>query len=160
MGKCAAAPDVTQVWDLGVRLFHWLLVAAVAIALVTGLSGPRNVLNIHIGAGAAMSVSSPFAFSGALWVRPMRGFFPFPFSSPRSTPTSSACDRRRRDTGTRSAWQPDGAYAPGDSHFSVMTGVVTLGGVDKQGPLAFVTSYNAGKATQGLPRRSLTVSSS
>lgn len=34
--------------------------------------------------------------------------------------------------------------------FSVMTGVVTLGGVDKQGPLAFVTAYNAGKATQGL----------
>lgn len=34
--------------------------------------------------------------------------------------------------------------------FSVMTGVVTLGGVDKQGPLAFVTSYNAGKAMQGL----------
>lgn len=54
MGKCAAAPDVTQVWDLGVRLFHWLLVAAVAIALVTGLSGPRNVLNIHIAAGAAI----------------------------------------------------------------------------------------------------------
>jgi hypothetical protein len=32
----------------------------------------------------------------------------------------------------------------------VVTGGVTLGGVDKHGPLAFVTSYNAGKATQGL----------
>ena len=54
MAYHAAAADVTRVWDLGVRLFHWLLVAAVAIALVTGLSGPRNVLNIHIAAGAVI----------------------------------------------------------------------------------------------------------
>jgi cytochrome b len=33
---------------------------------------------------------------------------------------------------------------------TVMTGVVTLGGVHKQGPLAFATSYGAGKATQGI----------
>ena len=54
MGKCLAAADVTRVWDLGVRLFHWLLVAAVAVALVTGLSGPRNVLNVHVAVGAAI----------------------------------------------------------------------------------------------------------
>ena len=29
MADCATAADVTQVWDLGVRLFHWLLVAFV-----------------------------------------------------------------------------------------------------------------------------------
>jgi cytochrome b len=33
---------------------------------------------------------------------------------------------------------------------TVITGVVTLAGVDKQGPLAFVTSYGAGKATQSV----------
>ena len=33
---------------------------------------------------------------------------------------------------------------------SVLTGVVTMGGVDKQGPLAFATSYSAGKATQSV----------
>ena len=54
MTDCAAAADVTRVWDLGVRLFHWLLVATVPIALVTILLGPRNVLNIHIAAGAAI----------------------------------------------------------------------------------------------------------
>jgi cytochrome b len=53
MGEYAAADD-TRVWDLGVRLCHWLLVAGIAIALVTGLSGPRSVLNIHISAGAAV----------------------------------------------------------------------------------------------------------
>jgi hypothetical protein len=88
MGECAAAADVTRVWDLGVRLFHWLLVAAVAMALVTGLSGPRNVLNVHVAAGAAIEVSSPFAFSGALSVRPMHGSPTFPFSARLSTRTS------------------------------------------------------------------------
>ena len=54
MANCAAGADVTRVWDLGVRVFHWLMVATVATALVTGLSGPRNLLNIHIAAGAAI----------------------------------------------------------------------------------------------------------
>jgi cytochrome b len=54
MANCAAAAEVTRVWDLGVRLFHWLTVAAVTIALVTGLSGPQNILNIHLAAGAAI----------------------------------------------------------------------------------------------------------
>jgi cytochrome b len=54
MAKCAAAADMMRVSDLGVRLFHWLMVAAVAIALATGLFGPQNALNIHIAAGAAI----------------------------------------------------------------------------------------------------------
>ena len=33
---------------------------------------------------------------------------------------------------------------------SVMTGVITLGGVDKQGPLAFAMTYVSGKAAQSL----------
>ena len=53
MAKRAAPTDVTRVWDLGVRVFHWLTVAGVAVALLTGLSGPRNLLNIHIAAGGS-----------------------------------------------------------------------------------------------------------
>src|ERR1700735_2988159 len=54
MANCAVGADMTRVWDLGVRMFHWLAVAAVAIALVSGLFGPRNLLNIHLAAGAAL----------------------------------------------------------------------------------------------------------
>src|ERR1700685_4772089 len=54
MANCAVGADMTRVWDLGVRMFHWLAVAAVAIALVTGLFEPRNLLNIHLAAGAAL----------------------------------------------------------------------------------------------------------
>jgi cytochrome b len=54
MANCAGGAEMTRVWDLGVRMFHWLMVTTVAIALVTALSGPRNQLNIHIAAGAAL----------------------------------------------------------------------------------------------------------
>jgi cytochrome b len=55
MVKCAAGADVTRVWDLGVRVFHWLMVATIPVALVTGLWGPRNLLSIHIAAGAVIA---------------------------------------------------------------------------------------------------------
>ena|ERR1700677_356708 len=54
MGNCAAGVDVTWVWDIGIRVFHWLAVAAVATASVTGLFGPLNLLDIHLAAGAAL----------------------------------------------------------------------------------------------------------
>ena len=87
MADCAAAADLTRVWDLGVRLFHWLLVAAVAIALVTGLSGPRNVLNVHVAAGAAIGGLVAFR---VLWGVIGSTYAPptFPFSARLSTRTS------------------------------------------------------------------------
>ena len=39
MPRAAAATRRITLWDLPTRLFHWLLVAAVATALATGLSG-------------------------------------------------------------------------------------------------------------------------
>src|SRR5579871_6932521 len=66
-------PDLTRVWDAGVRLFHWLLVAAVAVALATGLFAPRNWLNVHIAAGAAIGGLLAFrivwGFMGSTYAR-------------------------------------------------------------------------------------------
>lgn len=39
-------PNVSQiaVWDIGVRMFHWLLVGTVLSALITGYFSPRHWL--------------------------------------------------------------------------------------------------------------------
>jgi len=40
-----------RVWDLGLRLFHWLLVAGIATALLTGFFAPEWWLSVHVWAG-------------------------------------------------------------------------------------------------------------
>jgi cytochrome b len=152
MGKRAAAPDVTRVWDLGVRLFHWLLVAAVAVALATGLSGPRNVLNIHIVAGAAIGGLVAFRILWGLMGSTYARFSNFPVQRAAVNADVAAllAGRRPRYRGHNPLGSLMALALLAILSVSVMSGVVTLGGVDKQGPLAFVTSYDAGKATQGL----------
>ena len=141
---------MTRVWDLGVRLFHWLLVAAVAIALATGLSGPRSVLNIHIAAGAAIGGLVAFrilwGLTGSTYAR--FSSFPVQFSAISADLAGLVAGRRPRYRGHNPLGSLMALALLAILTLSVMTGVVTLGGVDKQGPLAFVTSYNAGKATQ------------
>ena len=152
MANHAAAADVTRVWDLGVRLFHWLLVAAVAIALVTGLSGPRNVLNIHIAAGAVIGGLVAFRILWGLVGSTYARFSSFPVQrvAINEDLAGLVAGRRPRYLGHNPLGSLMALALLAILTLSVVTGVVTLGGVDKQGPLAFVTSYNAGKATQGL----------
>jgi cytochrome b len=152
MGECAAAADVTRVWDLGVRLFHWLLVAAVAIALVTGLSGPRNVLNVHVAAGAAIGGLVAFrvlwGVIGSTYARFSN--FPIQRAALNADLAGLVAGRRPRYRGHNPLGSLMALALITILTLSAVTGVVTLGGVDKQGPLAFVTSYNAGQATQEL----------
>jgi cytochrome b len=150
MGKCAAAGDVTRVWDPGVRLFHWLLVATVAIALVTGLSGRRNWLNIHIAAGAAIGGLVAFRILWGLMGSTYARFssFPIQLTAINADLAGLVAGRRPRYRGHNPLGSLMTLALLAIALFTVMTGVVTLGGADKQGPLAFVTSYNAGKASQ------------
>ncbi len=152
MGRCAAATDVTRVWDVGVRLFHWLLVAAVAIALVTGLFGPRNALNIHIAAGAAIGGLVAFRVLWGLIGSTYARFSNFPVQRAAISADLAGlvAGRRPRYRGHNPLGSLMALALLAILALSVITGVVTLGGADKQGPLAFVTAYNAGMATQGL----------
>jgi cytochrome b len=151
MGECAAADD-TRVWDLGVRLCHWLLVAAVAIALVTGLSGPRSVLNIHISAGAAVGGLVAFrilwGFMGSTHAR--FSSFPVQFAAINADLAGLVAGRRPRYRGHNPLGSLMALAHFAVLSFSLMTGVITLGGVDKQGPLAFAVTYVSGKAAQSL----------
>jgi cytochrome b len=150
MGKRAAATDVTRVWDLGVRLFHWLIVAAVAVALVTGLSGPRNLLNIHIASGAAIGGLVAFRVLWGLMGSTYARFSSFPVQGDaiNADLAGLVVGRRPRYRGHNPLGSLMVLALLAIVSLSVMTGVVTLGGVDKQGPLAFATPYVAGKAAQ------------
>jgi cytochrome b len=141
-----------SVWDLGVRLFHWLLTAAVGVSLVTGLYGSRSQLNVHLGAGAAIGGLIAFrvlwGFMGPTYAR----FSSFPVGS-----SAIAADLAGFRTGRRPAYlghNPLGSLMVlallAVLTLSVVTGVVTLGGVDKQGPLAFAMSYAAGTAMRDV----------
>src|SRR5580704_7831448 len=150
MANHAAAADVTRVWDLGVRLFHWLLVAAVGIALVTGVSGPGNWLNIHIAAGAAIGGLVAFRMLWGLMGSTYARFSSFPVQrvAINEDLAGLVAGRRPRYLGHNPLGSLMALALLAVIFLSVITGVITLGGVDKQGPLAFVAPYVAGKAAQ------------
>jgi cytochrome b len=43
--------DTILVWDLPTRVFHWVLVAAVIIAVLTGYIAPEWWMGVHLWAG-------------------------------------------------------------------------------------------------------------
>jgi cytochrome b len=149
-GLLSGASGSTRVWDTGIRLFHWLLVAAVATALVTGLSGPRNWLDIHIAAGAAIAGLVVFRILWGLIGSTYARFssFPVELAAINADLAGFMAGRRPRYLGHNPLGSLMALALLAIAIFAVMTGVVTLGGVDKQGPLAFATSYRAGKVTQ------------
>ncbi|MEZ5844125.1 MAG: cytochrome b/b6 domain-containing protein [Hyphomicrobiaceae bacterium] len=42
------------VWDIAVRVFHWLLVSLVALAAASGFIGDRSTVDLHVWAGTAV----------------------------------------------------------------------------------------------------------
>jgi cytochrome b len=152
MANCAAGADVTRVWDLGVRMFHWLAVAAVATALLTGLFGPPNLLGIHLAAGAALGGLVAFrmlwGFMGPTYAR--FSSFPVHLTAIDADIAGLLAGRRLRYRGHNPLGSLMALALLAIISLSVMTGVITLGGVDKQGPLAFAMTYVSGKAAQSL----------
>ena len=150
MADCATAADVTQVWDLGVRLFHWLMVAFVGIVLVTGLFGPLSLANFHVAAGGAIAGLVAFRVLWGLMGSTYARFssFPVQLDAINADLAGLVASSRPRYRGHNPLGSLMVLALLVIISLSVMTGVITLGGVDKQGPLAFATSYIAGKAAQ------------
>jgi cytochrome b len=76
--KHPSAPTSVVVWDLPTRLFHWSLVIAVAISIVTGRIG-GNWMTVHAGSGQAICAMLVFrlawGFVGNYHAR-FQSFFP------------------------------------------------------------------------------------
>lgn len=140
------------VWDRGVRVFHWLLVACVAGALATGFLDEKWLLDTHVILGSAIAALLLFrviwGFTGSTYAR---------FSSFVCRP--SAAIAHVRDLACRRAEHHLGHNPVGTMMILglllvlsalVVTGVIVLGGVIKEGPLASVTSFAFGRSTEEI----------
>jgi len=146
-----AAPQTTiRVWDLPTRAFHWLLVLAVAVGALTGFLAPEWMLGLHVwagyGLGALLLFRIVWAFFGSEYSR-LRSFA-FP---PR------AVIGHLRDLLAGRADHSIGHNPAGAAMiFGLVavlggiaaTGLVVLGGQEKQGVLAGIVSYRLGHAAK------------
>jgi cytochrome b len=145
-------PTSIVVWDRGVRIFHWGLVLTVAVAAITGFLAPPNWLDIHLIAGVAVACLVMFRF---VW-----GWTGSTYARFRSFAVSPALLRRHFTDITEGRVERH----LGHNQFGALmvygilavltlvsvTGLVALGGAIKQGPLAFATSFAAGKSARQI----------
>ncbi len=136
------APSV-PVWDLGVRLFHWSLALAVAAALGLGFLGPKRLLDWHVLAG--------YAAAALVLFRLVWGVVGTTFARFSSFPPSLSAVRAHLAGKQAAAYghNPLGAlmvYALLAIVLAlVVSGIVTLGGALRQGPLSALVAYADGR---------------
>lgn len=142
----APHPRKVRVWDLPTRIFHWLLVVSVTVALVTGFVAPEWWMGVHTAAGYAIVLLLVFRL---VW-----GVFGTEYA---------------RLVNVARATRYFGAYVRGlallrPPHYVghnpvgalmifallavfvglVVSGLIVQGGEEKQGPLAGLISYAVG----------------
>ena len=146
-GKAAATGSAVLVRDLPVRIFHWALVVTVAVLAVTGFLGEENWLPVHVWAGQALAVLVIFRiiwwFVGGRYSR----LSTYPLS-PKAL-KAHITGLLRGDNPLRAGHNPAGAWNIVIMitllTLLVITGYVTWGGQELQGPMAWV-EYEAGEA--------------
>jgi cytochrome b len=149
-----AASRWVKVWDLPTRLFHWLLVSLVVVGVVTGFVTPEWWMGVHIWAGygllALMAFRLVWGLCGPEYSRVVSFLYP-----PRST-----VEHLRGLVLLRPphyvGHNPTGALMvfalTGVLIAIVATGLLVLGGEEKQGPLLAVIGYAVGSAAKQVHR--------
>jgi cytochrome b len=135
-----------KVWDLPTRAFHWALVLLVAVGVLTGFVAPEWWMRIHIWSGyglvALMAFRLVWGIFGPEYSRVVSFIYP-----PRHT-----IEHMRGLLLLRPphyvGHNPTGALMvfalTGVLMTLVVTGLLVLGGEEKQGPLAAVIGYSVG----------------
>lgn len=140
------------VWDLPLRLFHWTLLAAVAVAGITGFLLPLNWLNLHLIAGTAIAVllllRLVWGFTGTAYSR--FASFAFAPSAIVAYVRELLDGRPKHYTGHNPLGSVMIFALLATLASLVATGVITLGGAEKQGPLKAMFSYASGIAAKQL----------
>jgi len=140
------------VWDLPTRLFHWLLVVSVGFALVTGLLGSKAWVGPHMIAGYAVTglllFRAVWAFHGSHYSRLATFLYP-----PRRTLQHFSSLLKGRPAHYIGHNPSGGAMILalfGVLCLLVATGFLVQGGVEKQGPFAWLVAYGVGMTTRGV----------
>ena len=143
---------MVKVWDIPTRLFHWLLVGLVALGLITGFLAPEWWMGVHtwIGYGIVVLVVFRLVWSvfGPEYSR--IGSFAFPPRKVIEHIRGVLMMRPPHYLGHN----PTGAVMI----FGLMivlvgisiSGLLTLGGEENQGPLAGITRFPLGDAAKDV----------
>ncbi len=140
------------VWDLPTRLFHWSLVLATSSAAITGFLAPEWWLNIHVWSGYIIIALVVFRIIWGFAGSPCSRFASFLFSPAQTI--SHLRSLLNRKPGHFTGHNPAGAIMI----FALLailaaigiSGLVTLGGQENQGPFAGFTSFAAGHTAREL----------
>lgn len=141
----SASLPLRPVWDIPTRLFHWILLAAVVVAASTGLLLLPVWLNLHLWAGTVIIVLLLFrlvwGFTGSTHSR---------FASFLYAPQTILDHLRGLLAGKSehaTGHNPVGAVMIftllGVLTLLAASGLIIVGGLDKEGPLRGVMSYAA-----------------
>jgi len=141
---------LVYVWDLPTRLFHWLLVASVFVALFTGFIAPEWWMGVHLAAGYMIVLLLVFRL---VW-----GVFGPEYSRLTSLVRASRWlkeylwDLLILRPQHHIGHNPAGAVMI-FALFSVLTalvatGLMVQGGEEKQGPFAGIVGYAAGNGAK------------
>jgi cytochrome b len=149
-GAGAAYGSATLVWDRGVRVFHWLLVLCVLGALLTGLGGDAETIDIHVILGTAIGALIVFrliwGFAGTTYAR-FGSFVP----GPRGV-FHHAGELLRGGAPQHTGHNPVGSAMIlallATLTAIIATGVIVLGGAVKEGPLAPFLTFAAAAQTK------------
>jgi len=138
----------TLVWDLPLRLFHWAMVTVVAVAGVTGFLAPEWWLDLHVIAGYALGTLLTFRIA---W-----GFLGSHYSRFRTFPLVRDDVYRHLRSILHKKPQDHIGHNPLGAWMIVIlllvlaslvvTGLLVLGGQEKLGPVASVTTFQTGEA--------------
>jgi len=138
------------VWDLPTRAFHWMLVAAFFVALLT--SDDNRYLDVHVFGGyvflALLVFRVLWGAVGSYYAR-FRAFA-YDFTSARQYLKALATGRAARYIGHNPAgsWAIFAMLALG--LIVAVTGLIVLGGEERHGPLASFIPYIVGQTSHEL----------
>ena len=137
-----SATGTVRVWDLGVRLFHWLFAAGIFAELVLGFFSP-SAQALHVWVG--------YALAGLIAFRLIWGFTGSTFARFSAFPPSikAAISHVSGKHSAGLGHNPLGGlmvYALlGMGLLMVATGMATLGGIERLGPVAPLFSVQSGE---------------
>ncbi len=148
------AGQQVEVWDLPIRLFHWAFACLTLAALLTGLYAPEWWLDRHLligaGLGGLLVFRIVWGFAGGRFAR---------FSSFAYSPRALFTHLRRMLSGAPEhhlGHNPAGAMMVFALLLMValmgISGLLALGGVEKEGPLAWLVDFESGWLSLRLHR--------
>ncbi len=134
-----------RVWDLPTRLFHWLLVAAVAVAWYA--SRHENMLDLHVSAGIITAALVAFRVAWGIAGGPYSRFSSFVRGPARGLSYLAAMARGShiRYMGHNPAAGLMVAALLCVIAVMAGAGLAALGGVEGQGPAAGLVGFSAGE---------------